>query len=131
MDAGYINRDMFGETVGTAFLHFASLAIVLAILFILSAILLVCLIIVGGAQKNFGTTFRGRRFSSGTDFLEIFPVCGCYIDPVWNFAARITGGRETHEIATGRMALAVFLPSIFYSGCIAMVLFIAMPQIID
>jgi hypothetical protein len=122
---------MFGETVGTAFLYFASLAIVLAILFILSAILFVCLIIVGCEQKNFGTTFKGRSFSSGTDLLEIFPVCGCYIGLVWNFVARITGGRETHEIATGRMALAVFLPSIFYSGCVAMVFFIALPQIID
>ena len=123
--------DMVGEAVGMTFFFFASPAIVLAMLFIFSAILHACLLIVGGAQKSFETTFRVVCYASSTDLLEIIPVCGWFIGLVWYLVLTVIGVRETHEIPTGRAALAVLLPAVFCCGCIALVLLIALPHFIN
>ena len=123
--------DMVGEVAGVTFFFFASPAIVLAVLFIFSALLHVCLLIVGGAQRPFETTFRVICYASSTDLLEIVPCCGWFVGLVWNLVLTIIGVRETHEISTGRAALAVLLPAIVCCGCIGLVLMIAIPHIID
>ena len=123
--------DIVGEAAGLTFLFFASPAIVLSMLFIFSAILHVCLFIVGGAQKSFETTFRVVCYASSTDLLEIIPCCGMFVGLIWNLVLTIIGIRETHEISTERAALAVLLPAIFCCGCIALILLIALPYIID
>ncbi|UCE18149.1 MAG: YIP1 family protein [Gemmatimonadota bacterium] len=123
--------DFVGEAAGITFFIFASPAIVLAVLFIFSAILHVCLFIVGGAQKSFETTFRVVCYASSTDLLEIIPCCGWCVGLIWNLVLTIIGIRETHEISTERAALAVLLPAIFCCGCIALILLIALPHVID
>ena len=123
--------EFVGEAVGITFFFFASPAIVLAMLFIFSAILHVCLFFVGGAQKDFETTFRVVCYASSTDLLEIIPVCGWFIGLVWYLILTVIGVRETHEISAGRAALAVLLPAIFCCGCVGLVLLITLPHLID
>ena len=123
--------DVVGEAAGLTFLFFASPAIVLVMLFMFSAVLHVCLFIVGGAQRSFETTFRVVCYASSTDLLEIIPCCGWFVGLVWNLILTVIGIRETHEISTERAALAVFLPTIFCCGCVVLILLIALPHIID
>jgi len=91
--------------------------LVIVFMFIASAILHLCLMIVGGAKKPFETTFRVVCFSSGsTSLLSMVPVCGGMISGVWNLVLEIIGVARAHEIDTGKAVLAVLLPIVVCCG---------------
>ncbi len=108
---------MFGMGAGSAvFLILLPLFVVLA-LFIGSAVVHVCLMIVGGANQPFETTFRVLAFSHGsTGPLQMIPVCGGMIAGVWALVCNCIGLARAHETDTGRAVLAVFLPVIVCCG---------------
>ncbi len=86
-------------------------------LFIWSALAHVCLMIVGGANKPFETTFRVIAFSQGSAGpLQIIPLCGGFISLVWALVCNCIGLARAHETDTGRAVLAVFLPLIVCCG---------------
>jgi hypothetical protein len=86
-------------------------------LFIGAAIVHLCLMIVGGANKSFETTFRVLAFSQGsTGPLQIIPVCGGLIAFVWTLVVDCIGLARAHETTTGRAVLAVLLPLIVCCG---------------
>jgi hypothetical protein len=91
--------------------------LVLIWIFIVSAILHVCLMLVGGAQQSFETTFRVICFTLGSAYpLLVIPVCGQAIAFVWSIVLYIIGFARAHETDTGRATLAVFLPLIVCCG---------------
>jgi hypothetical protein len=86
-------------------------------LFMGSAIVHLCLMIVGGANQSFETTFRVLAFSHGsTGPLQIIPLCGGLISGVWALVCTCIGLARAHETDTGRAVLAVFLPLIVCCG---------------
>ena len=86
-------------------------------LFIGSGIIHLCLMIVGGANQSFETTFRVLAFSQGSAGpLQIIPVCGGLICGVWGLVCTCIGLARAHETDTGRAVLAVFLPLIVCCG---------------
>jgi hypothetical protein len=86
-------------------------------LFIGSGIVHLCLMIVGGANQPFETTFRVLAFTHGsTGPLQIVPVCGGVISFVWTIVCYCIGLARAHETDTGRAVLAVFLPLIVCCG---------------
>ena len=86
-------------------------------LFIWSALAHLCLMIVGGANQPFETTFRVLAFTQGsTGPLQIIPVCGGLIAGVWAIVCYCIGLARAHETDTGRAVLAVFLPLIVCCG---------------
>lgn len=86
-------------------------------LFIHSAILHLCLMIVGGAKQPFETTFRVLCFSSGSvGPLIMIPFCGGLVAAVWQIVLHCIGLARAHETDTGRAVLAVFLPLIVCCG---------------
>ena len=94
-------------------------------LFIGAAIVHLCLMIVGGANKSFETTFRVLAFSQGsTGPLQVIPVCGGLIAFVWALVVDCIGLARAHETSTGRAVLAVLLPLIVCCG--AGILFLIM-----
>jgi hypothetical protein len=63
-------------------------------LFIGSAIVHLCLMIVGGANQSFETTFRVLAFSQGsTGPLQMIPICGGLISGVWGSFATASDWR--------------------------------------
>src|SRR5439155_11812440 len=108
---------MAGMGIGSAvFLVLLPLFIVI-MLFIGAAIVHLCLMIVGGANKSFDTTFRVLAFSHGsTGPLQIIPVCGGLIAGVWALVVNCIGLARAHETTTGRAVLAVLLPLIVCCG---------------
>src|SRR5213082_219470 len=93
----YANRHdafatMFGMGVGSAvFLILLPLFVVL-VLFIGSAVVHVCLMIVGGANQPFETTFRVLAFSHGSPGpLQMIPICGGLISGVWALICNCIG----------------------------------------
>jgi hypothetical protein len=93
-------------------------------LFIGSGIVHLCLMIVGGANQSFETTFRVLAFTQGsTGPLQIVPVCGGVISVVWALVCNCIGLARAHETDTGRAVLAVFLPLIVCCGGLTLVVF--------
>ena len=86
-------------------------------LFIGAAIVHLCLMIVGGANKTFEATFRVLAFSQGsTGPLQMIPVCGGLIAGVWGLVVTCIGLARAHETGTERAAFAVFLPLLVCCG---------------
>lgn len=82
-------------------------------LFIGTAIVHLCLMIVGGANKSFETTLRVLAFTQGsTGPLQMVPLCGGLIAGIWALVVNCIGLARAHETDTGRAVLAVFLPLI-------------------
>jgi len=86
-------------------------------LFVGAGIIHLCLMIVGGANKTFETTFRVLAFSHGsTGPLQIIPLCGGAVAGVWALVVNCIGLARAHETTTGRAVLAVFMPLIVCCG---------------
>ena len=114
-------RDAFGVMAGMgigsiAFIVLIPIFIVVG-LFIGAAIVHLCLMIVGGANKSFEVTFRVLAFSQGsTGPLQMIPVCGGLIAGVWALVVNCIGLARAHETSTGRAVLAVLLPLVVCCG---------------
>jgi hypothetical protein len=114
-------RDTFAALAGLgigsiAFIVLVPVFIVIG-LFIGAAIVHLCLMIVGGANKSFETTFRVLAFSHGsTGPLQIIPICGGLIAGVWALVINCIGLARAHETSTGRAVLAVLLPLLVCCG---------------
>jgi hypothetical protein len=78
--------------------------------FLVSAVLHVCLMIVRGNKKGFEATFRVVAYTMSTQIFGIIPLLGGLIGGIWTVVVQIIGIRESHGISTGRSALAIFLP---------------------
>jgi hypothetical protein len=123
-------RNAFGAMAGMGvggigFIIFFPLAVVIG-LFIGSGIIHLCLMIVGGANQPFETTFRVLAFSQGsTGPIQMIPICGGLIAGVWALICNCIGLARAHETDTGRAVLAVLLPLIVCCGLAFVVLFMA------
>jgi hypothetical protein len=85
--------------------------------FIGSAILHLCLILVGGARRPFETTFRVVCFGAGSAYpLMILPICGGLISGIWCIVVQCIGLTRAHQTTTGRALLAILLPIIVCCG---------------
>jgi hypothetical protein len=106
-----------GMGVGSAaFVILLPVLIVLG-LFIGGAIVHLCLMIVGGANRTFETTLRVLAFTQGsTGPLQMVPICGGIIAGVWGVVLNCIGLARAHETDTGRAVLAIFLPLVVCCG---------------
>ncbi len=93
-------------------------------MFVASAILHVCLMIVGGAKQSFETTFRVVCFAEGSASpLLIIPFCGGLITGIWKVVLYCIGLARAHETDTGRAVIAVLLPVIVCCGGFLLLMF--------
>ena len=108
---------MAGMGIGSAAMIILLPLFIVIGLFIGSAIVHLCLMMVGGANQSFETTFRVLAFSQGSAGpLQIIPLCGGVISGVWALVCNCIGLARAHETDTGRAVLAVFLPLIVCCG---------------
>src|SRR5437762_4772256 len=90
--------------------------------FVASAILHVCLMIVGGAKQSFETTFRVVCFAEGSvSPLLVIPFCGGLIVGIWKVILYCIGLARAHETDTGRAVIAVLLPLIICCGAVLLI----------
>ena len=114
---------MAGMGGSAAFFILVPLFVIIG-LFIGSAIIHLCLMIVGGANHSFETTFRVIAFTQGsTGPLQMIPVCGGMIAAVWALVCNCIGLARAHDTDTGRAVLAVFLPLIVCCGGVLLIAF--------
>jgi hypothetical protein len=93
-------------------------------MFLVSAILHVCLMIVGGAKQSFETTFRVVCFAEGSASpLLVIPFCGGLVVGIWKIVLYCVGLTHAHETDTGRVLIAVLLPLIVCCGGFLLLMF--------
>src|SRR5215472_14050132 len=114
---------MTGMGIGSAAIILVPLGVVI-ILFIWSALAHLCLMIFGGANQSFETTFRVFAFTQGSAGpLQIIPLCGGLISFVWALVCNSIGLARAQETDTGRAVLAVLSPLIVCCGFVFVILF--------
>src|SRR4029077_776391 len=107
---------MTGMGIGFGMIILVPLVIVI-VLFIWSGLAHLCLMIFGGANQSFETTFRVLAFSQGSAGpLQIIPLCGGLISFVWTVVCNCIGLARAQETDTGRAVLAVLSPLIVCCG---------------
>ncbi|MGZ3535742.1 MAG: YIP1 family protein [Thermodesulfobacteriota bacterium] len=94
-------------------------------IFISSAIIHLCLMIVRGNNNGYKTTFRAICYSYSGYLFGIIPFIGLIIGNIYVFILTIIGVKEGHEISTGKAVLAVLLPAIVVLGLILIAILVA------
>jgi hypothetical protein len=90
-------------------------------LFIGAAILHLCLMLVGGANRSFETTFRVVGFTAGAaNLFSMIPFCGGIIALVYHIVLECIGLSRAHPTTTGKALMAIFLPMIVCCGLIVL-----------
>jgi len=120
--------DVLGLGVWGPLLIYAALMPVLIVagLFIGSAVLHLCLMLVGGANRSFETTFRVACFTAGSaNLFSMVPLCGGVISMVYQIVLECIGLSRAHQTTTGKALMAIFLPLLVCCG-ICLVLGIAL-----
>ncbi len=95
-------------------------------MFLGSAIIHLCLMIVGGNNNGYKTTFRAISYSYSGYLFGIIPFIGLFIGNTYTFILTIIGVREGHGISTGKAILAVLLPAIVIFGLIFIAILLVM-----
>src|SRR6266496_4577965 len=114
---------LFGG-IGWIFLLILTPLFVAIGMFVVSAILYVCLMIVNGAKQSFETTFRVVCFAEGSASpLLVIPFCGGFIVGIWKIVLYCIGLTHAHETDTGRVVIAVLLPLIVCCGGFLLLIF--------
>jgi hypothetical protein len=88
-------------------------------LFIGAAVIHVCLMIVGGANRQYETTLRVLGYAQGsTAWLNVIP-CGALVAFASVLVQEVVGLAKAHETTTTKSLLAIILPMIVCLGCAA------------
>ncbi len=98
-------------------------------LFVVSGMLHVFLIMVGGATAGFEATFRVVSYGVSPFILFIIPVCGMPIVCLWTMTIAIIGLREAHGTTGGKAAVAVLFPLIFCCGLVILAIAVFMSAV--
>jgi hypothetical protein len=108
---------MAGIGIGSVAMIILLPLFIVVFLFIWSALAHLCLMIVGGANQPFETTFRVFAFTQGSAGpLQIIPLCGGMISGIWAIVCNCIGLARAQETDTGRAVLAVLSPLIVCCG---------------
>jgi hypothetical protein len=88
-------------------------------LFVVTALVHLALMLLGGATRGFEATFRVAAYSEAAMLIRIIPACGDLIAVAYFIVLAIIGLSEAHRISKGRAAAAVLLPLILLCCCCA------------
>jgi hypothetical protein len=98
-------------------------------IFIVSAIIHFSLMIVGGNNNGYKTTFRAISYSYSAQLFNIIPIIGSLIGFIYRIILFVLGVREGHGISTGKAVLAILLPVIVGVG-VAIVAVVLIPLLL-
>ena len=85
--------------------------LIIVTVFIGSALVHLCLMIVGGAKQSFETTLRVVCFAGGSaHVLQIVPICGGVLAGIASLVLNTIGLARAHETDTWRALVAILLP---------------------
>jgi hypothetical protein len=92
--------------------------------FVVSGILHLMLLLLGGAERGFEATFRVVSYGQATSVFFLLPFCGQLIGAVWSLVVYVVGLAAVHRIGQGKAAAAVLLPLLLVCCCCAVLGFL-------
>jgi hypothetical protein len=96
--------------------------LLVAIGILLRALLLhVCLMIVGGASRGLGATFRALCYAQTYAVAMLVPVCGWLAAGFWGIFLEIVGVKVAHRTTYGRAVAAYLIPMVLACVCVFVV----------
>lgn len=113
----------FGLGTGAGFfvsVIFAPVYIIVA-LFIWSAIVHLCLIIVGGLERStagFEGSFRVVSYATVAQLANLVPILGGLLSLVWTLILAVIGLQRIHGTSQGKSVAAVLIPFLLCCSCI-------------
>jgi hypothetical protein len=111
--------------LGTAMMPF----LLIIWLFIVSGMLHLFVMIVGGARAGFEATFRVVSYSVSPFLFMVIPYCGVLITPLWALSLFMIGIRDAHETTGGKATAAVLFPFLLCCGMMVLGAFLFMGAI--
>jgi hypothetical protein len=91
-------------------------------LFVWSAIIHLCLMLVGGASRSYETTFRVVGFASGAgNLFYMIPFCGGFIAPIYTIVLECIGLMQAHPTTVVKALVAILLPIVVCCGMMAVI----------
>jgi len=97
---------------------FAPLFVIIG-LFVVTAIVHVVLLLLGGARRGFEATLRVMCYSEAAAVINVIPFCGGAVSGIYFLVVAIVGLAEAHGIGKGTAAAAVLLPLVLLCCCCA------------
>jgi len=87
--------------------------------FVSSGLFHLPVLVLGGSDKNFETTFRVVCYAgAAASVFQLVPVCGSYILMIYTLVLMVIGLREAHKITTITAVFAVLVPVLFCCGAL-------------
>lgn len=108
-------------------LIFAPVLIIIGV-FLWSAILHLCLVIVGGLDQSsagFEGSFRVVCYGTVAQLANLVPFVGDLLCGAWSIILAIIGVQQIHKTTQGKAITAVLIPVVLCCVCVAMGLFMA------
>ena len=94
-------------------------------LFIWSAILHLCMVIVGGLQKSvagFEGSFRVVSYAMVAQLANVVPVIGDLLGFVWTLVLVVIGLQKLHDAEPSKAVLAVLIPVLLCCVCVGVMM---------
>jgi hypothetical protein len=120
--------EIAGAALAVIFVAFLAPAFTLIGIFLYSAILHLCLMIVGGLESSdtgFEGTLRVVCYGSVAQLASIVPILGAFITFVWQIVLFVIGFIHVHRTTQGKAIFAALLPFLLCCVCIILVIAIA------
>jgi hypothetical protein len=93
--------------------------VVAVVIFVVSAVVHLCLLLVGGATSGFEGTLRVAAYSQAAMVIRIVPICGDLVATIYYVILMIIGVSAAHRISGLKAAAAVLLPFVLFCCCCA------------
>lgn len=94
-------------------------------LYLMAALVHVCLHIVGVVTRGFEGTFRALTYGSAPMVMVLVPMVGPLIGAIWSLVVTFLGYKHIHRTTTGKVLLAMLLPLIPFGLLLILVLSMA------
>jgi hypothetical protein len=104
-------------------LVFAPLGLAIG-LFVAAGVFHLMLLLLGGAQRDFETSFAVVGYAQGPAIVMLIPFCGSLVAWIWTLVLYVVGLSEAHGISRGKAAAAVLLPLVLVCCCCALLGFL-------
>jgi hypothetical protein len=108
---------VIGSGVGLVGTLILGPVLLLIALFLGSGITHLCLMLLGGAKRDYEATFRVACFAQAPSIFAVVPFCGGPIHVVYQIVLSIIGISEAHQVSRMTAAAAVLLPIVLVCCC--------------
>lgn len=104
---------------------FASPFVIPLAILLVSGLVHVCLLLLGGAPAGYKGTVKAECYAYAPAILGILPLCGSVAAAIWTIVLLVIGLTVVHRISTGKAVAAVLIPFCLCCACLFPLLMLA------